>query len=177
MASSFCLAAVMIYVLMCTMNSTMYDCIQMENSAWVRLIYQPKFDTHRLIHRSGNAATRIDIIKSTGFNARIQLDGLNMYKTDTSYKGKHIGTAFGVRKGFRKKCTFICEASNRLTKNECWLRQEVHTTLEIVQTLMQRVALLGSHAFVTKKHRPTNFLKLEFDKIAQKNIRFSRNRC
>ena len=155
----------------------MYDCIQMENSAWVRLIYQPKFDTRRLIHRSGNAATRIDIIKSAGFNARIQLDGLNMYKTDTPYKGKHIGTAFGVRKGFRKKCTFICEASNRLTKNECWLRQEVHTMLEIVQTLMQRVALLGSYAFVTKKRRPTNFLKLEFDKIAQKNIRFSRNRC
>ena len=128
------------------MNSTMYDCIQMENSAWARHIYQPKFDTRRLIHRSGNAATRIDIIKSAGFNARIQLDGLNMYKTDTYYKGKHIGTAFGVRKGFRNKCTFICEASNRLTKNECWLRQEVHATLEIVQTLMQRVALLGSYA-------------------------------
>ena len=72
------------------MNSTMYDCIQMENSAWVRLMYQPKFDTRRLIHRSGNAATRIDIIKSAGFNARIQLDGLNMYKTDTSYKGISI---------------------------------------------------------------------------------------
>ena len=69
-----------IYVLMCTMNSTMYDCIQMENNACVRLIYQPKLDTRRLIHRSGNAATRLDIIKSAGFNARIQLDGLNMYK-------------------------------------------------------------------------------------------------
>ena len=68
-----------------------------------------------------------DIIKSAGFNARMQLDGLNMYKTDTSYKGKHIGTAFGFRKGFRKKCTFICEASNRLTKNECWLRQDLST--------------------------------------------------
>ena len=48
-------------------------------------------------------------------------------------------------------------------------------TLEIVQTLMQRVATLDSDAFVTKKRRPTNFLKLEFNKIAQKNIRFSRN--
>ena len=73
--------------------------------------------THGIIHQSGNAATKIDIIRSAGFNARMQLDGLNVYKTDVSYKGKHIWTVFGVRKGFRKKCTFICEASNRLTRN------------------------------------------------------------
>ena len=35
---------------------------------------------------------------------------------------------------------------------------------------MQRVALLCSYAFVAKKRRPTNFLKLEFDKIAQKTF-------
>ena len=58
--------------------------------------------TQGIIHRSGNAATKIDIIRSAGFNARIQLDGLNVYKTDASYKGKHIWTVFGVRKGFRK---------------------------------------------------------------------------
>ena len=46
----------------------------------------------------------------------------------------------------------------------------MHTTLEIAQTRMQRVALLFSYAFVAKKHSPTNFLKLEFDKIDQKNI-------
>ena len=73
--------------------------------------------------------------------------------------------------------TFICEASYRLTKNKCRLQREVHRTLEIAQTLMQRVVLLCSYAFVAKKGRPTYFLKLEFDKIAQKNIRFSRNRC
>ena len=67
--------------------------------------------------------------------------------------------------------------SNRLTKNKCRLQREVHRTLEIAQTLMQRVVLLCSYAFVAKKGRPTNFLKLEFDKIAPKNIRFSRNRC
>ena len=100
-----------------------------------------------------------------------------MYKTDTSYKGKYIWTVFDVRKGFRKKCTFICEASNRLTKNKYRLQREVHRTLEIAQTLMQRVVLLCSYAFVANKGHPTNFLKLEFDKIAQKNIRFSRNRC
>ena len=130
--------------------------------------------THGIIHRSGNAATKIDIIRSAGFNARIQLDGLNVYKTDASYKGKHIWTVFGVRKGFRKKCTFICEASNRLTRNECRLRQEAHTALEIAQNLKQRVALLCSYAFGTKKRSPTNFLKLEFDKIAQI---LSRNQC
>ena len=70
-----------------------------------------------------------------------------------------------------------CEASNRLTKNKYRLKREVHRTLEIAQTLMQRVVLLCSYAFVAKKGRPTNFLKLEFDKIAPKNIRFSRNRC
>ena len=43
---------------------------------------------------------------SAYFNARIQLDGLNVYKTDASYEGKHIWTVFDVRKGFRKKCTF-----------------------------------------------------------------------
>ena len=37
---------------------------------------------------------------------------------------------------------------------------------EIEQTLMQRVVQLRSYAFVEK-----------FDKIAQTNIRFSRNRC
>ena len=57
---------------MCTMNSIIYDCIQMENSARVRLIYQPKFNTHGIIHRSGSAAKKIDIIRSAGFNARIQ---------------------------------------------------------------------------------------------------------
>ena len=123
------------------MNATIYDCMQMENSACVDLlIYQPKIDiiqhTRGIIHRSGNAATKIDIIRSAGFNARIELDGLNVYKTDASYKDKHIWTVFGVRKGFRKKCTFICEASNCLTKNECRLRREVHTTLVIAQTLM-----------------------------------------
>ena len=82
-----------------------------------------------------------------------------MYKTDASYKGKYIWTVFGVRKGFRNKCTFICEASNRLTKNKCRLQREVHRTLEIAQTLMQRVVLLCSYAFVAKKGRPTNFLK------------------
>ena len=144
-------------------------------------MHQPKFDTTQhtrgIIHRSGNAATKIDITKSACFNARIQLDGLNVYKTDACYKGKYIWTVFDVRKGFRKKCTFICEASNRLTKNKCRLQREVHRTLEIAQTLMQRVLILCSLAFVAKKGRPTNFLKLEFDKIAQKNIRFSRNRC
>ena len=54
------------------------------------------------MHRSGNAATIIDITKSACFNARIQLDGLNAYKTDASYKGKYIWTVFDVRKGFRK---------------------------------------------------------------------------
>ena len=93
-----------------------------------------------------------------------------MYKTDASYKGKYIWTVFDVRKGFRKKCTFICEASNRLTKNKCRLQREVHRMLEIAQTLMQRVVLLCSYAFVAKKGRPTNFLKLEFDKIAQKTF-------
>ena len=44
----------------------------------------------------------MDIIRSAGFNARIQLDGLNVYKTEASYKGKHIWTVFDVRKGFRK---------------------------------------------------------------------------
>ena len=123
-------------------------------------------------------ATKIDITKSAFFNARIQLDGLNVYKTDASYKGKYIWTVFDVRKGYRKKpCTFICEASNHLTKNKCRLQREVHRTLEIAQTLMQRVILLCFYVFVAKKGRPTNFLKLEFDKIAQKNIRFSRNRC
>ena len=36
-ASSFCLAAVMryIYVLMCSLNATIYECMQMENSAHV----------------------------------------------------------------------------------------------------------------------------------------------
>ena len=92
-------------------------------------------------------------------------------------QSKYIWTVFDVRKGFRKKCTFICEASNRLTKNKCRLQREVHRTLEIAQTLMQRVVLLCSYAIVAKKGRPTNFLKLEFDKIAPKNIRFSRNRC
>ena len=89
--------------------------------------------TRGIIHRSGNAATKIDITKSACFNARIQLDGLNVYKTDASYKGKYIWTVFDVRKGFRKKCTFICEASNRLTKNKCRLQREVHRTLEIAQ--------------------------------------------
>ena len=138
-----------------------------------RLIYQSKFDTMQhtrgIIHRSGNAATNIDITKSAGFNTRIQLDGLNVYKTDASYKGKHIWTVFNVRKGFRKKCTFICEASNRLTKNKCRLQQEVHRTLEMAKTLMQRVALC-SYASVVKKRRPTNFLKLEFDIIAHKTF-------
>ena len=82
-----------------------------------------------------------------------------------------------LEKASEKKCTFICETSNRLTTNKCRLQREVHRTLEIAQTLMQRVVLLCSYAFVAKKGRPTNFLKLEFDKIAQKNIRFSRNRC
>ena len=144
-------------------------------------MYQPKFDTTQhtrgIIHRSGNAATKSDITKSACFNARIQLHGLNAYKTDESYKGKYIWTVFDVRKGFRKKRTLTCEASNRLTKNKCRLQREVHRTLEIAQTLMQRVVLLCSYAFVANKDRPTNFLKLEFDKIAQKNIRFSRNRC
>ena len=129
------------------------------------------------MHRSGNTATKIDITKSAGFNACIQLDGPNVYKTNASYKGKHIWTVFDVRKGFRKKCTFICEASNRLTKNKCRLQREVYRTREIAQNLMQRVALLCSYAFVAKKCRATNFLKLEFNKIAQKNIPFSRNRC
>ena len=35
---------------------------------------------------------------------------------------------------------------------------------------MQRVVLLCSYAFVAKKGRPTNFPKLEFDKIAQKTF-------
>ena len=52
-----------------------------------------------------------------------------------------------------------------MTKNKCRLQREVHRTLEIAQTLMQRVVLLYSYAFVAKKGRPTNFLKLEFDKI------------
>ena len=102
------------------------------------------------LHQSGNAATKIDIIKSACFNARIQLDSLNVYKTDASYKGKHIWTVFDVRKGFRKKCTIIYEASNRLTKNKCRLQREIHRTLEIAQTLMQRVVLLCSYAFVAK---------------------------
>ena len=46
---------------------------------------------------------------------------------------------------------FICETSNRLTKNECRLRQEVNTTLEIVQIHMQRVEILGSYVFVADK--------------------------
>ena len=107
--------------------------------------------TRGIIHRCGNVATKIDIIRSADFNTCIELDGLNVYKTDTSYKDKHIWTVFGVRKGFRKKCTFICKASNRLTKNDCRLQREVHATLEIVQTHIQRVALLFSYAFVAKK--------------------------
>ena len=54
---------------------------------------------------------------------------LNVYKTDTSYKGKHIWTVFDIKK------TFICKAFNRLTKNKCGLQREVHRTLEIAQTL------------------------------------------
>ena len=54
-----------------------------------------------------------------------------------------------------------------MTKNKYRLQREVHRTLEIAQTLMQRVVLLCSYAFVAKKGRPTNFLKLEFDKIAE----------
>ena len=65
---------------------------------------------------------------------------------------------------------FICEASNRLAKNECRLPREVHATL--AQTLMQRVVLLSSYAFVAEKLSTTNFLKLEFDKIAQKTFDF-----
>ena len=45
----------------------------------------------------------------------------------------------------------------------------------IAQTCMQRVALLSSYAFVAEKLSPTKFLKLEFDKIAHQNIRFSWN--
>ena len=58
--------------------------------------------TRRIIHWSGNAATKIDIIRSAGFNARIELDGLNVYKTDASLKGKHIWTVFGVEKASEK---------------------------------------------------------------------------
>ena len=111
---------------MCTMNSTIYDCIQMENSARIRLI----FDTRGIVHRSGNSATKIDIIRSAGFSARIQLDGLNMYKTDTSYKGKHIGTAFYVRKGFRKKVYFNPEIIIYYLCLICELRGRLQTILE-----------------------------------------------
>ena len=82
-----------------------------------------------------------------------------------------------LKKASEKSVLLSVTLPTVLTKNKCWLQQEVHTTLEIAQTLMQRVALLGSYAVVTKKRRPTNFLKLEFDKIAQNNIRFSQNRC
>ena len=122
---------------MCSMNAIIYDCMQMENSARVDLYTSQSYTTQHtrgVIHRSGNAATKIT--KSACFNARIQLDGLNVYKTDASYKGKYIWTVFDVIKGFRKKCTFICEASNRtrLTKNKCRLQREVHRRLEMRKT-------------------------------------------
>ena len=78
---------------MCTMNATiyMYDCMQMENSARVGLyIFNTMQHTRGIIHwsRTRNAATKIDIIRSAGFKARIELDGLNVYKS------KHIWTVF-----------------------------------------------------------------------------------
>ena len=81
-----------------------------------------------------------------------------------------------LEKGLRL-CSVFCEASNCLTKIECRLRSEVDTTLEIAQNGMQRVVLLCSYAFLADKLSPSSFLKRQFDKIALKNIRFSRNRC
>ena len=58
-ASSFCLAAVMtytMYVLMCSMNATiyMYDCMQMENSARVDFI--PAKVRHYAAHSRNNTS-------------------------------------------------------------------------------------------------------------------------
>ena len=97
--------------------------------------------TRVIIYQSGNTSTMIDIIRSAGFNARIEFDCLNVYKTNASYihVDKCIWTVFGVRKALRKKCMIFCDC---LTKTECRLHSEVDTTLEIAQNGMLRVVLL-----------------------------------
>ena len=63
---------------------------------------RPTGPPYGIIHRSGNAATKIDITKSACFNTRIQLDGLNVYKTDASYKGNIFGLFSMLEKASEK---------------------------------------------------------------------------
>ena len=100
-----------------------------------------------------------------------------MHECYTSYVVKHIKTVFGARKGYLKKCTFVGEAFNRLTKNGCILLLRVDKMLQMALNLTQIVGLLVSNAFVHDKPFPTNFLKYRFNKISLKIVRFSWNRC
>ena len=93
-----------------------------------------------------------------------------MHECYTSYVVKHIKTVFGGRKGYFKKCTFVGEAFNRLTKNGCILLLRVDKMLQMALNLTQIVGLLVSNAFVHDKPFPTNFLKYRFDKISLKSF-------
>ena len=89
------------------------------------------------------------ILRSAGFKAHRVMSTKPTYLTTVSIS---FGPFSGLENASEKSVLqCICEASNRLTKNECRLRREVHTTLEIAQTRMQRVLLLSSYAFVPEK--------------------------